>query len=813
MNIDAKRVIKAAVIQIDAIMNKAGWHFPQTRLFTLWGDVGATQDGTRPPEPFFIRAHSNDCIEYHLTNLLPSFYDADDFQVFTPTDIIGQHIHLVKFDVTSSDGSGNGWNYEDGSFAPDEVLERIEAINAMGGLDQGDGTRTLLAPRAHPYFGVLGAQTTIQRWWADPLLNAQGDDRTIRTVFTHDHFGPSTHQQAGLYAALLIEPSGSSWRNPETGEMMGNRFDGGPTSWHADILTADPADSHREFMIEFQDFALAYTADNQPVNPPGRTEAPLPFMIEPPLAPMPEAISTDDVGTFTVNYRNEPLALRIRDPLGTDYDGSNGVQALGRAGDLAYAYQSRTDRADPAFNVQPNYYGPLSADVGPGDPYTPMMRAYEGDNVQIRMIAGGAEEGHNWSMHGVKWLHEPDDPSSGFRNSQMAGISEHFEFELGRLPEVSADDYTADFLYKPGASVDDQWNGLWGLLREYEGLRNDLLPLPNNPDGRLPSQAEDFQFGRGVCPVGAPVREYQVSAVAAADALEGGTLMYNRGHGLHDPTALLYVATEDLYYGHLKPGAPIEPLILRASAGECIRVTLRNQLPAIPPDLSGYNLMPMVVNRFNANQIRPSAHVGLHPQLVHYDVRRDDGIQVGNNKNTTVGPGQERTYIWYAGDIEVLDDGTVVATPIEFGGVNLLPADLIKHSSKGLVGALVIEPQGSSWSFPNADSRATADVTYPGGSFREFVMVSQDDIQLRLPGGEPVKPAGGEVEDPEDSGNGGINYKSEPMWTRAGYDPNLDFLGINDLDLSGILSIADGGEIETPIFSAEVGTPVRFRVL
>ena len=52
----------------------------------------------------------------------------------TPTDIVGQHIHLVKFDVTASDGAGNGFNYEDGTFAPDEVQERIDSINARGGL-------------------------------------------------------------------------------------------------------------------------------------------------------------------------------------------------------------------------------------------------------------------------------------------------------------------------------------------------------------------------------------------------------------------------------------------------------------------------------------------------------------------------------------------------------------------------------------------------------------------------------------------------------------------------------------------------------
>ena len=35
-------------------------------------------------------------------------------------------------------------------------------------------------------------------------------------------------------------------------------FDGGPTSWRADILTSNQASSYREFLLEFSDFQLAY---------------------------------------------------------------------------------------------------------------------------------------------------------------------------------------------------------------------------------------------------------------------------------------------------------------------------------------------------------------------------------------------------------------------------------------------------------------------------------------------------------------------------------------------------------------------------
>ena len=111
---------------MDLKINKAGWHTPQARILALWGDVNDTIAGRRAPQPLFFRVNSRSCITFHHTNLIPANYELDDFQVRTPTDIIGQHIHLVKFDVTSSDGSGNGWNYEDGTLAPEEVIERIQ---------------------------------------------------------------------------------------------------------------------------------------------------------------------------------------------------------------------------------------------------------------------------------------------------------------------------------------------------------------------------------------------------------------------------------------------------------------------------------------------------------------------------------------------------------------------------------------------------------------------------------------------------------------------------------------------------------------
>ena len=129
------------VVTWQQILNKKGWHFPQMRFESLWEDVDDyifPVNPGKPPEPLFMRANSNDCIELWLTNLVPKEYLLDDFQVRTPTDILGQHIHLVKFDVLASDGSANGWNDEDGTFSPEEVRERIAAIRAQNGCTSSD---------------------------------------------------------------------------------------------------------------------------------------------------------------------------------------------------------------------------------------------------------------------------------------------------------------------------------------------------------------------------------------------------------------------------------------------------------------------------------------------------------------------------------------------------------------------------------------------------------------------------------------------------------------------------------------------------
>ena len=265
------RRYQAAVIQTDVVLNKKGWHYPQSRFITLWEDVEPTVSRTiEPPSPSSFERPPMTPTELWHTNLVPNYYELDDFQVRTPTDVIGQHIHLVKFDVTSSDGGANGWNYEDGTFGPSGSAraypcdhrtwaDSLGLIRAPALSTKPCRKRVAVWPNKYAYpprgktgddenglFGPPpagqnweGAMTTIQRWAIDPLLNWQGHDRTLRTVFTHDHMGPSTHQQVGLYAGVLVEPQGSQWYLSD-GVPMNTHANGGPTSWQAMIVTANP---------------------------------------------------------------------------------------------------------------------------------------------------------------------------------------------------------------------------------------------------------------------------------------------------------------------------------------------------------------------------------------------------------------------------------------------------------------------------------------------------------------------------------------------------------------------------------------------
>ncbi len=385
----------------------------------------------------------------------------------------------------------------------------------------------------HPW---CGAQTTVQRWWADPVLNDKWEDRTMRTVFTHDHYGPSSHQQHGFYGALIVEPKNTVWTelvaSPADVNTKQNkcsdttlsgfidnpcRPDGGPTSYAANIgfpkdhphekIEEHQHEIRREYNLAFADFAILYNADLRPVNPPSRQdELLLPHNVRDGLKPKPEGISTEDPGTRLLNYRNEPIPLRIakEDRNSLEYHQKttlgNGKGELTPEGDMANVFSSlvhhssqldsASDRMRKLQNNVPNEiidrkeltrlldqqisktkkFTGLLRENEPwrldDDPSTPVLPAFACDPLSIQLIQGSQEEQHVFSMNGVKWLAEPKSLNSGYMNGQQIGISEHFEMDV-KLPN---DPGVTDYWYG-SPSVENFWDGMWGLVRAYGGKK------------------------------------------------------------------------------------------------------------------------------------------------------------------------------------------------------------------------------------------------------------------------------------------------------------------------------------------------------
>ncbi|PYQ28028.1 MAG: copper oxidase [Acidobacteria bacterium] len=882
-------------LQVDAVFNKAGWHYPQQRMMALWQDVNDFVTNKRPPEPLFFRAAANDVIEYWHTNLVPAYFELDDFEVRTPTDILGQHIHLVKFDVTSSDGAANGFNYEDGTFSPEEVRVRIDAINASGGLwNYARTSQTKLAPKTIAELGKgpgeqwVGAQATVQRWWVDPLIDTQGTDRTYMTVFTHDHFGPSTHQMVGLYGGLLVEPPNTKWTSLDGKTLFRDwtkRNDGGPTSYAANILYKNddlkrPA-SYREFGLLWGDMQFVYnsTSRSQPDCYPGQTYNCLPVAdgasyqgwsvvnaananpappvpqnpmltcfqnCTPPAgAPISQATPTypatpspfliGDFGgaSISMNYRTEPLPLRISD--------ANWNQAAGTAGDLAYAFAS-IPRANPAFSVQPAGgskinsacsgsscftfpQDPISGGMQATDPYTPLLAGYEGDNVQIRLLSGSHTSMHDFNMHGLRWLYQPFSTNSGYRNTQFIILSEHFE-TLFQLPQINAQ-VAADYLYNPTASYEGLTNGIWGILRSFNPSQQQTFLAPIRTAVAAPAAPQPVANANCILPQSC-TRNFEVHVKVVP---QNGLVYNSRGMNLAggagtsppfvDPFAIVYTLGNQ----PVNP-ATVQPLVLRARAGDWIHVTLVNDLTGNEPVFNPSNAE--FASRFQqvpyaypyAVQFNPSASAGLHAQLVDYNVTTSDGANVGNNPAQTAKPnGGTAEYWWYAGKIE----GNT-ATPVEFGAVNLLPADPLMQVYHGLFGALVIEPQGSRW-VEDPQSPASATVFNGNNVYREFVLMVQDDVsmyvnQLPFYAANPLSAVNYKTEAAVGRYgallNGALGLAAPPNWTNLSLADlksasNVLWSSVDTTKMTANQLVA--GDPQTPILRAPAGMPVRIHTL
>ncbi|MCI6736976.1 MAG: copper oxidase [Intestinibacter sp.] len=628
-------VFEIFALQAKLVYNDAHWHDPVGRFYVLKEQIeeytgcrvtiknreelvkeyiDAIENRYVDVEPLVIRANKGDCIEVRLTNFLPETLPATEFQLKTLTDNVSFHVHLVKFDVITSDGGANGYN-------------NIASV----------------------FYG----ETLVERYYANEELN---------TCFFHDHLNPNSHQQHGLFGGLIIEPKGSTYHDPQTGK----RIKYGTKA----VIKTPSGRAFREFGLFVHDFALLFDRHGKALNPP------------------PFAGSHDDPGVMGINYKSEPLRERLNDK----YD-------------------------DPSDVFNSNMHG---------DPVTPILETYPGEEIVIRLLDGAQEEQHIFNIHGMKWRKEITDRKSPLVQAQTLGISEAFNIRI-------TDDYKpGDYIYYFGGQ-DDLWLGLWGIIRVYKNKNHKLIPIDSckkcsfDKVKSYKDEIKDCMIKSKHCPY-KKVREFHIAAIQK-------DLIYNK-YKDHDPYGLLFVPYEikdDIISGKIEP----KLLILRANKGEYIKITLTNCFNEQIPFLK-YPGVPV------DKEITPSMRVGISTQFLRFDPVKDSGVNIGyNNVEQTVAPGESKTYLWYADE----EYGTCLLSSF---------TDIRNHRYHGLFGAIIIEPEGSKIhsSYDNGyKANHQEQVLVSAGKnekFREFVLFMQNGIRLVDEKGNLIQTAVEEEEGPEE---------------------------------------------------------------
>ena len=725
------RVYRPHAIDVPITYNSAGWKDRQGRMYAEESEAVAVRTGAKAPEPYTIRARLGECVQVFTTNDL----HLDDNPA-VPVD------HLNKLD---------------GVFMAEEHTSEVSTHVHLVQFDElaSDGTSVGWNYSS----SAMPGQTFGYRWFVDVPL---------RTVFFHDHQYANLHQQKGLWAAMNIEPADATWHDPKTGVATNG------VGTMADIRSPSGPD-FREMTIHYSDRVPMWR--NNGTGPP----------INPPSAPDNYG---QNQGGYSINYKNAPFEERTK------------AGAVGLKKDPAYTYSSAVHK----------------------DPDTPILRAYASDPVVIRQITGAHEEMHEFNLHGHRWLNEPDNPLANIVDNQTGALAEWFNYELqgsqvvktfpgkeATLDKASLGDMSGtpsivsggagapgDYLYG-SPLLEDQWMGMWGLFRVPKNRVSDLQPLP---DRALPgtgtawpaiapgtanrkATVKEIAASRP-CPTGSKPVPVAVSAIAK-------DIIYNAKSGDHDPYGVMYVRTEDV--AKVRSGAmKTEPLVIRASVGDCLTVLLKNELPKVLPAHTGDLPVPPNVPTFPR-----SNRVSMHPSLLTFDVTQSDGATVGYNFDQTVAPGETILYKWYA------------QPGIEDGAVNLLDfGDRRGHRHHGLYGSLMVEPKDFTAVDPKSGaaitSGAQANVNWKDASgvsrpFREFVLNMVDGLVLRDKAGNILPyPLEGE---PGDIGHRAINYQTERFAPRLAKDP----------EVANVMSSAVHGDPETPLMRAYVGDATHLRLI
>jgi hypothetical protein len=368
-----------------------------------------------------------------------------------------------------------------------QILGRLVGLHpqgdGLGGVDGdgvrfGDGAAVGRNPDTTVPFGGHRTYRWTGRHEGVQVINDLGDVRGTEV-------GTNVH---GLFAALVIEPSGATWRDPETGELLtGTSYADGPyvdvimpgeqpgTDEHrafVDFHLDDEPRSHREFTVFFHDEPEIHSGQHligeHSVMPLSYRAEPMPNRLPHRMRRLAEATSAQPP-VDQVGVDRSAVAIEIDDEL-------NEVFRTARTPDGAFLERVAGEEQHHSSWLF-------------GDPVTPIFRAYQGDPARVRVIHAGVKETHVFHLHVHQWRAVPADTAqpSVWRPGETRGSQLLDSISIG--PQTAI---TIDPLYGSGsrqqAVGDVIWHchlyphfhhGMWGLWRSFDRLVDGLTAYPD----------------------------------------------------------------------------------------------------------------------------------------------------------------------------------------------------------------------------------------------------------------------------------------------------------------------------------------------
>ncbi|MPZ26268.1 MAG: hypothetical protein GEV12_07390 [Micromonosporaceae bacterium] len=724
----------------------AGMLFMLNDEFTLNADDVAEPVSGKVKEPLTIRSNVGDCVAITLGNQInTSVATGAGFKELAKTNM---HSHFIQFDPQASDGVIVGFNYEQSVFptqrdgrvltspvgpgtetisvnqtdrlhanADPEIMPDVAIAVGVGtpeieirtieSVVNNTITFTEALDNSHPADVAVSVEFVQYRWFSDVDSG---------TVFWHDHVDGIISWAHGLFGAHIIEPEGSTYHDPVTGAPVDS---GTIVDIHNDTSGASvgvgQSGDFREYMMFLHNGrpASATTGDNARGNKFGQECEEATINLR--AAPLGDRTPP---GTVTIDPLGDPLnvvptSTQQRFEYNGDFECRNSYDRTGPSGTpLAPAVEDSV--AATVTSVDPYAF----SSVKYGEPETPLLRAYVGDDVVIRTI-GVNERAEGLRIQGHRFRMERFNEDGRLMDTAVTGISERFDYVLdggaGGTGGVAG-----DFLYYSSRTFALE-SGAWGIFRVHDTLQpdsNELQPLSDNtpPTGQgfpilEPNEADNPQANPGDDPP--PAGPETVSDPSESCPRGQIPKIYSITAFDHPLPSAPFSDTEGVVYALTSDVAAIqngeqevEPLVLRINQGDCVNIRLRNRIES---DSVG-DPAP------GTGSLYGGTRAGVDLSMLARNQQLNGGAAVGLNPDNTAAAGQDTTYRFFA-DQEV---GTTIFQ-------NLGSPASLRH---GAYGMLIVEPAGSQWfdsttgaELGSTDTSTEAVIDPPNGpAFREFAL-------------------------------------------------------------------------------------------